>query len=413
MTTNDRASPGTTTSSSAAVRGGSRARAVGVRVTQIAVGLALLLGAPLSLGDPFSAIFYVAYAGVGWWLVARRPDHAIGWLLILVAVGFAATTPTGLDPVALASGEADAVSWFRAWWSTWGASITFLGFLGIALTFPSGRLPPGRWRAPVIGGIVFIVVATILVAVRPTFDLAIDGGPDIIVTNRLAVAPDAPIWSVIDAIDDLIFVFLFAFLAIAIIGMFVRYSRSEGIVRLQLRWLVAALAAILTTVIFAIVASSVVGEVAGIWIPAVIAYLLVPLSIGVAISRYRLFEIDRIISRTIGWSLVSGLLVAAFAILVVGLQAALANVTQGESLAVAASTLVAFALFQPVRRTVQRAVDRRFDRSRYDAQLTVDAFAERLRDEVDLDTLAGELERTVSGAIRPTAASLWLPGRES
>ncbi len=103
---------------------------------------------------------------------------------------------------------------------------------------------------------------------------------------------------------------------------------------------------------------------------------------------------------------------AAFAILVVGLQAALTDVTQGETLAVAASTLVAFALFQPVRRTVQRAVDRRFDRSRYDAQLTADAFAERLRDEVDLDTLAAELERTVSGAIRPTAASLWLPGRE-
>ncbi len=237
----------------------------------------------MSLGDPISAIFYVAYAGVGWWLVARRPDHAIGWLLILVAAGFAATTPTGLDPVALASGEADAVSWIRAWCSSWGGSLAFLGFLGIALTFPSGRLPAGQWRAPVIGGIVFIVVATFLVAVRPTFDLAIDGGPDIIVANRLAVAPDAPFWSVIDTVDDLIFVFLIAFLAIAIIGMFVRYRRSEGIVRLQLRWLVAALVAILTTVIFAIVASAVVGEVAGIWIPAVIAYFLVPLSIGVAI----------------------------------------------------------------------------------------------------------------------------------
>ena len=229
----------------------------------IAVGLAVLLGAPMSLGDPISATFYVAYAGVGWWLVARRPDHAIGWLLILVAAGFAATTPTGLDPVALASGEADAVG--SCWCSSWGGSLAFLGFLGIALTFfPSGRLPAGQWRAPVTGGIVFIVVATFLVAVRPTFDLAIDGGPDIIVANRLAVAPDAPFWSVIDTVDDLIFVFLIAFLAIAIIGTFVRYRRSEGIVRLQLRWLVAALVAILTTVIFAIVASAVVGEVAGI-----------------------------------------------------------------------------------------------------------------------------------------------------
>lgn len=381
--------------------------------TAIAVGLSALVGLLLSLGDPFTVFFYVAYAGVGWWLVSRRPNHAIGWLLFLVAIGFAATTPTGLDPVALVSGEADAFTWFRAWWSSWGGNLTFLGFLGIALTFPSGRLPKGRWRAPAIGGVALAVVATVLTAMRPTFDLAIDDGPDIIVTNRLAIAPDAPLWSVVDTVDDVMFVFLLAFLAAAVAGLLVRYRRSEGIVRLQLRWLVAALAAILLAVIFGIVASSVVGEAFGAWIPAVIAYPLVPLSVGIAISRYRLFEIDRIISRTIGWSIVSGLLVAAFAILVVGLQAALSGVTQGETLAVAASTLVACALFQPVRRTVQRAVDRRFDRARYDSWRTADAFAERLRDEVDLDALAAELEQTVRGAIRPTAASIWLPERDA
>ncbi len=205
----------------------------------IAVGLAALLGLVISLGDPFAAFFFMSYAGVGWWLVVRRPDHSIGWLLLLVAIGFAATTPQGLDPAALVSGEADAVSWFRAWWSTWGGNLTFLGFLGIALTFPSGSLPGGRWRAPAIGGILLAVVATVLVALRPTFDLAIDGGPDIVVANRLAVAPEAPFWSVVDAIDDLMFIFLLAFLAAAIIGLLVRYRRSEGIVRLQLRWLVA------------------------------------------------------------------------------------------------------------------------------------------------------------------------------
>jgi hypothetical protein len=381
--------------------------------TAVALGLAVLLGLLASLGDPFTAFFFVAYAGVGWWLVARRPDHVIGWLLVLVAVGFAATTPPGLDPASLVSGEADALSWFRAWWSTWGGNLTFLGFLGIALTFPTGRLPGGRWRAPVIGGIVLTAIATVLVAMRPTFDLAIDGGPDIIVANRLAVAPEAPLWSVVEAVDDLMFVLLLAFLAAAIVGLLLRYRGSEGLVRLQLRWLVAAMATILSAVIFGIVASSVAGDVFGIWLPAVIAYPLVPASIGVAISRYRLFEIDRIISRTISWSLVSGLLVAAFAVLVVGLQAALTDVTQGETLAVAASTLVAFALFQPLRRTVQRAVDRRFDRASYDAQRTADTFAERLRDEVDLDTVATELERTVIGTMRPTTASIWLPGRET
>ena len=99
--------------------------------------------------------------------------------------------------------------------------------------------------------------------------------------------------------------------------------------------------------------------------------------------------------------------------LLVVLQAVIAGMTQGDTLAVAASTLVAFALFQPVRRTVQRTVDRRVDRARYDAQRTVDAFAERLRNEIDLDTLAAELERTVVGTMRPTKAGIWLPGRES
>ena len=133
-----------------------------------------------------------------------------------------------------------------------------------------------------------------------------------------------------------------------------------------------------------------------------------PLAIGIAVVRYRLYEIDRIISRTIGWALVTGLLVAVFIGGVLALQALLADFTQGQTLAVAASTLVAFALFQPVRRRVQRAVDRRFDRARYDGERTAAAFAERLRDEVDLVTLAAELQGTVGAAVRPTISSLWL-----
>ena len=378
----------------------------------LAAGLAALGGLLLAMGDPLTAVSYIAYAGVGWWLVARRPDHVIGWLLVLVAAGFAATTPRELDPPALVSGQADFASWFRAWWSAWGGSLTFLGYLGIALTFPSGRLPGGRWRGLVLVGLSVAVGATALSAFRPAFDLAIDEGSEITVANRFAIGPDLPLWSVVDAIDDLFFVFLLAFLAAAVVGMLVRYHRSRGTVRLQLRWLVAALAAIVVAVIFGIVASTLFEHVPGVWIPAVIAYPLVPISIGIAISRYRLYDIDRIISRTIAWALVSGLLVAAFAILVVGLQTVLAGVTQGETLAVAASTLAAFALFQPVRRRVQHGVDRRFDRSRYDAQSTASAFAEQLREEIDLDALADQFERTVRDAVRPSAASIWLPERQ-
>ena len=129
---------------------------------------------------------------------------------------------------------------------------------------------------------------------------------------------------------------------------------------------------------------------------------------AIAILRYRLYEIDRIVSRTIGWAIVTGILVAVFAGLVVGLQAILAPVTDENTLAVAASTLVAFALFQPVRRRVQRAVDRRFDRARYDGERTAAAFGERLRDEVDLAGLETDLAATVGLALRPGATGVWL-----
>jgi hypothetical protein len=146
-----------------------------------------------------------------------------------------------------------------------------------------------------------------------------------------------------------------------------------------------------------------------VWVlVAAVGLLLVPVSVGIAVTRYRLYEIDRLISRTIGWALVTSVLLAVFAVVVVGLQAVLASLTQGDTLAVAASTLVASALFQPVRRRVQRAVDRRFDRARYDGERTAAAFAERLRDQVDLTELKTDIAVTVATALRPSSTELWI-----
>src|SRR5439155_23219154 len=188
----------------------------------------------------------------------------------------------------------------------------------------------------------------------------------------------------------------------------IRYRSGDVTLRQQLRWFIAA-------VLLAAVPLP-IGIVPGVGGPqwfvlAAVGLLLVPISVGIAVTRYRLYEIDRLISRSIGWALVTGVLVAVFAGTVVGLQAIFASITRGETLAVAASTLVAFALFQPLRRRVQAAVDRRFDRARYDAQRTADAFAERLRDEVELAVITIELERTVQAAMRPSGATLWLPRR--
>jgi hypothetical protein len=135
---------------------------------------------------------------------------------------------------------------------------------------------------------------------------------------------------------------------------------------------------------------------------------LLPVAIGIAVLRYRLYEIDRIISRTIGWALVTGLLVGAFALLVVGSSALLEPLTGGNTLAVAGSTLVVALLFAPLRARVQRTVDRRFDRSRYDGEQTLAAFGERLRAEVDLTTIRTDVLATVETSVRPTRVGLWL-----
>ena len=134
---------------------------------------------------------------------------------------------------------------------------------------------------------------------------------------------------------------------------------------------------------------------------------LIPIAIGVAILRYRLYDIDRLISRTISWALVTGVLVAAFVGLVIGLTTVLGSLAGGSTFAVAGSTLVVFALFQPLRRRIQVAVDRRFDRARYDARRTADAFAERLRNDVDLASVQGDLLGVVVGSLQPASVAIW------
>jgi hypothetical protein len=203
-------------------------------------------------------------------------------------------------------------------------------------------------------------------------------------------------------------------LILAITAVIVRFRRSGGIERAQLKWFVGATFAVgaLLTLGFADGGLD-VGLAAGtsptIFDVLAVASLSLPaIAVGAAILRYHLFEIDRIISRTLSWTVVTGLLGAVFVGIVVGLQALSANVSGSNTLAVAASTLVVAALFQPLRRRVQGAVDRRFNRARYDAQRTTDAFAAQLRDEVDLARLRVALVDTVEEAVRPASASVWL-----
>jgi peptidoglycan/LPS O-acetylase OafA/YrhL len=189
------------------------------------------------------------------------------------------------------------------------------------------------------------------------------------------------------------------------VSLVVRFRRARGGERQQLRWLALA-AALAALGSLALVAASAMGASPLLlgWVGGVCVAVL-PVAIGAAILRYRLYDLDRIVSRTLAYGLLTLLLGVGYAAVVLGLGRLL---PQGSSLVVAAATLAVAAAFQPLRRRVQAAVDRRFNRRRHDAAQTIEAFGARLRDQVDLDTLTGEVLAVVDQTMQPTQASMWL-----
>ncbi len=203
---------------------------------------------------------------------------------------------------------------------------------------------------------------------------------------------------------------LFPVLVLSIVS---RYRMSDRIGRQQLKWFILAFVVALAGMTAAAAGALISDEPpeAGLVVFG-FAGALVPLAIGIAILRYNLYDIDRLISRTIAYGAVTGILGAIFVATILSLQGLLAPFTREQTVPVAASTLAVFALFQPVRRWVQRAVDQRFDRARYDADQTVRTFAERLRDDLDLGTVSTEIVMTARATVRPASASVWLRGSD-
>ena len=377
----------------------------------VAIGLSLPLdlvvfGDPSTIDAPWLAFLFnaivILQSLVGAVIEWRRPGHGIGRLLMLsgalfalLAMGWTAgdALTRALDPATVALVD-------------WG--VTVLSYPGIALIagwlpllFPTGSLPGPRWRIPASAIVVLSSISLAALGVRPG-PLRDEGLP-----NPFGIEPWPP---GLQVLVDTLLLQLVALFVLAIAGLAVRYWRGDAVERHQIRWLLGAVGVVAAGFVGVIIETALQTD-DGIAASAVVVYigvLAMPIAVGVAVTRYRLFEIDRIVSRTLGWALVTGALVAVFAALVVALQTVLAGITQGETLAVAASTLVAFAIFQPVRRRVQSAVDRRFDRARYDAQRTVDTFAEHLRSEVDLGRLRSALVVTADRAVRPVGAAIWL-----
>jgi hypothetical protein len=341
----------------------------------------------------------------------QRPGHRIGRLMLLAGplYAFLGLSWSGGGNIWMSSLDPSVAAWLNvpSLAMSFGGVALIVGL--IPLLFPTGSLPSPRWRIP-IGVVVGFLLVALVTSLTIPFSAEDGIGPDI--ENPIALAFWTP--ELVDLFTGLVWPMLVILSVGSIVGLVARYRRGDPIERLQIRWLAGAVvvcaAAIPLTLIEGVVAPS-----DGPLTMSIVLYtgiLLIPIAIGIAVTRYRLYEIDRVISRTVGWVIVSGVLIAVFASLVIGLQALLGGVTQGETLAVAGSTLVAFALFQPLRRRVQRAVDHRFDRARYDADQTIAAFMERVTKsrEVDLGELLGHLVETADGAIRPERAAVWLRG---
>ena len=369
-----------------------------------------ILGARSQVG-PIGLLVFIPFAGIGALLAIRRPQTSIGWILLVQGWLFAIIlAPIHATIQQFANATFDVPSGMLAVAQGGAGPATFFVYAVLATVFPSGRLPTGRWGMVSRSALAAGLLLTIAGFVMPVINISLAFyEAKVPVRNPIALFPDAAIWRVI-TLDTTFFLIVVLVLA-TVVSLFVRLRFAQGMERQQLRWFAASIALAVVGVAFGVAVSSILpgsSDTGLAWILVIFAFATTPTAVGLAVLRYRLYEIDRLISRTIGWALVTGALVAVFGGTVIGLQALLDRVMQGQTLAVAASTLIAFALFQPVRRRVQRLVDRRFDRARYDGDRTAAAFAERLREQVDLAGLEADFAGVVDGAFRPTSVGVWI-----
>jgi hypothetical protein len=352
----------------------------------VAVGVLLAAAAALALGWSADAgtdaagvafaielaFFLIGFTVLGVLIARREPHNAVGWLFCAVPVGVLLGTVSGMYSESGLPGG-DAVGWFSNW--TW--LIALLAYaLFVPLLFPNGSVPGRRWRP--VAWVDGFVLAGVFVAAAA--DIEVLGV--VFVVAAIALVP------------------------VSLASVVVRYRRAESTERLQLRWCVFAVCAAFAGFILVSLLASVVEWVQFLYI---FVYALLPIAVAIAMLRYRLYEIDVIIRRTLTYALLVAALAVVYLVGVTAVGALLRQLTGSSSvLAVTLSTLVVALAFQPLRRRIQRAVDHRFARARYDANQAVEGFSGRLREQIDLDALSAELVAVVRRTVQPSQASLWL-----
>lgn len=344
-----------------------KAVAIAVWIVAVATILAFFDVIPLEgTGLYLPMVAVPGYASVGLILILHRPASSVGWLMLAMGGLPAVGAITGVDSAELANGSV---------------------LIGLALTlvvFPDGRLPSTRWAVPIamlVGGWATALIAPDLLWRRDD-GFALHAGVIVALLGALACTA-AP---------------------------FFRFRHADLVQRAQLRWLGSAAAAtglLAALALAAVVSSFVPDEVGGIaeGLGLLFGIFGIPAAVLIAIVRYRLYEIDRIISRTITYLAVGAVVVTIYSIPVLALPSVLGG---SGDLVVALSTLAAAAAFNPLRKKIQRLVDHRFNRARFDAQRELDRFAEGLRAEVDLGSVTGELETVIARTVAPAASSIWI-----
>jgi hypothetical protein len=342
----------------------------------------------------------LASATVGALIATRHPPNPIGWILCGMAllIGLSSLADAYADRFASSGAGSPRLAETAAWWGNWTwVPLILVPPTFVLLLFPDGRLPSPRWRQLLWCAAVGIAALSGTIALEPG---PLDEHPSVV--NPYAVGKSAS-----EAIGFVGAPLLLASLVGAAAAVVIRFRRADPTGRQQIKWLVYAGCVAIVTLVLGVLVGAFFSEDVGNAI--VLAGVLgVPLAIGIAILRYRLYDIDVVINRTLVYGSVTAVLAGAYLGLVLLFQLAFRPLTEENSLAVALSTLAVAALFRPARTRVQALVDRRFYRRKYDAAQTLTSFAARLREEVDLDALRAELTGVVAETMQPAHVSLWL-----
>jgi uncharacterized membrane protein YhdT len=383
----------------------------GLSLALAAISL-LLLALNISYPNPYiydywleNTVAALSFAPVGALIAARRPENPVGWLLCLLGVAFSfghfssqyAIFTLLAQPDSLPAGEA------LAWVSSWILPPIIGLQVSSFLLFPTGRLPSRRWRP--LG---WLIVAYVIVGViASAFSLGANAGLGPI-RNPLGIEGFSDVYDMVLNLLPLLYV------AVAT-SLFVRLRRATGVERQQIKWFVYAVAATISGIILAYMIPGLIDtplwfERAGYALNVTVTPAI-PISMGIAILRYRLYEIDILINRTLVYGALTAMLAVIYFSGVATVQAIFRTVTgqqQQPQIAIVVSTLVIAALFNPLRRRLQGFIDRRFYRRKYDARKTLEAFSAKLRDETDLEALSDELVSVVRQTMQPPHVSLWL-----